>query len=135
VHVLNEHAARHDGAIYIGRRSKWGNPFRIGVDGDGAAVIAKYARWLRDQRDLLRALDELRGKDLLCSARRSHVPAICCCGSPMDAKRASRVALGGMIAAHISRSRGPARWPGGRSDRPPPQPGTRFRVKTRPGRP
>jgi hypothetical protein len=48
------------------RGSQWGNPFLICVDGDGAAVIAKRARWLRDQHYLLRALDELRGKDLLC---------------------------------------------------------------------
>ena len=34
------------GAIYIGRGSKWGNPFRIGPDGDRATVIAKYERWL-----------------------------------------------------------------------------------------
>ena len=54
------------GAIYIGRGSKWGNPFRIGPDGDRAAVIAKYAGWLRDQHHLLRALDELRGRDLVC---------------------------------------------------------------------
>jgi hypothetical protein len=61
-----KHAAgRHDGAIYIGRGSKWGNPFRIGVDGDRAAVIAKHARWLGTSY-LLRAVDELRGKDLLC---------------------------------------------------------------------
>lgn len=32
------------GAVYIGRGSKWGNPFRIGRDGDRAAVIAKYER-------------------------------------------------------------------------------------------
>jgi len=64
--VLNKHAAgKHDGAIYIGRGSKWGDPFRIGVDGDRAAVIAKHARWLRGQHHLLRALDELRGKSLL----------------------------------------------------------------------
>ena len=50
-----------------------GNPFRIGVDGDRAAVIAKHARWLRDQHHLLRALDELRGKDLLCFC----APAAC----------------------------------------------------------
>jgi hypothetical protein len=50
----------------IGRGSKWGNPFRIGPDGDRAAVIAKHARWLADQHDLLRALDELRGRDLVC---------------------------------------------------------------------
>jgi hypothetical protein len=72
--VLNKHAVgRHDGAIYIGRGSKWGNPFRIGVDGDRATVIARYARWLRDQHYLLGALDELRGKDLLCFC----APAAC----------------------------------------------------------
>ncbi len=33
--ALNKHAAgKLDGAIYTGRGSKWGNPFRIGVDGD-----------------------------------------------------------------------------------------------------
>ncbi len=55
-----------DGAVYIGRGSKWGNPFVIGRDGDRATVIAKYARYLRTRHDLLRALDELRGKDLVC---------------------------------------------------------------------
>jgi hypothetical protein len=54
------------GAVYIGRGSKWGNPFRIVADGDRAAVIAKHALWLADQHDLLRALDELRGRDLVC---------------------------------------------------------------------
>jgi len=54
------------GAIYIGRGSKWGNPFRIGQDGDRAAAILKHERWLADQHHLLRALDELRGHDLVC---------------------------------------------------------------------
>jgi hypothetical protein len=54
------------GAVYIGRGSKWGNPFRIGPDGDRGAVIARYERWLADQRHLLRALDELCGRDLVC---------------------------------------------------------------------
>jgi len=54
------------GAVYIGRGSKWGNPFRIGLDGDRAAVIVKHERWLADQHHLLRALDELRGRDLVC---------------------------------------------------------------------
>ena len=54
------------GANYFGRGSKWANPFRIGPDGDRATVIAKYARWLHDQHHLLRALDELRGRDLVC---------------------------------------------------------------------
>ena len=43
--VLNKHhAGVPAGAVYIGRGSKWGNPFRIGPDGDRAAVIAKYER-------------------------------------------------------------------------------------------
>jgi hypothetical protein len=113
--VLNKHAAgKHHGAIYIGRGSKWGNPFRIGADGDRAAVIAKHARWLRDQHHLLRALDELRGKDLLC---------FCAPAAPRRSAAAARqrvtggphrvVALGRMTAVHTSRSRGPARRPGG----------------------
>lgn len=53
-------------AVYIGRGGKWGNPFRIGPDGDRAAVIARHAAWLGEQRELLRSLDELRGRDLVC---------------------------------------------------------------------
>jgi hypothetical protein len=65
--VLNKH---HVGvpadAVYVGRGSKWGNPFRIGRDGDRAAVIAKYERWLADQHHFLRALDDLAGRHLVC---------------------------------------------------------------------
>jgi hypothetical protein len=65
--VLNKHhTGVLAGAVYIGRGSKWGNPFRIGPDGDRAAVIAKFERWIADQHQLLRALDELRGRDLVC---------------------------------------------------------------------
>jgi len=32
------------GAVYIGRPSKWGNPFVIGKDGDREEVIAKCWR-------------------------------------------------------------------------------------------
>ena len=70
--VLNNHAVgSHADAVYIGRSSKWGNPFRIGIDGDRAAVIAKYEWWLRNQHHLLRALDELRGQNLLCFCAQS----------------------------------------------------------------
>ncbi|MDU1497893.1 MULTISPECIES: DUF4326 domain-containing protein [Bradyrhizobium] len=65
--VLNKHhVGIPAGAVYIGRGSKWGNPFRIGQDSDRAAVIAKHVRWLADQHHLLRVLDELRGRDLVC---------------------------------------------------------------------
>jgi hypothetical protein len=72
--VLNKHTAgSRSGAVYIGRGSKWGNPFRIGADGDRAMVIAKFERSLCDRHDLLRALDELRGKNLVCYC----APAAC----------------------------------------------------------
>ena len=65
--VLNKREAGVPaGAVYIGRGCKWGNPFRIGRDGDRAAVIVKHQRWLADRHHLLRALDELRGRDLVC---------------------------------------------------------------------
>ena len=72
--VLNKHVwGVPEGAVYIGRGSKWGNPFRIGVDGDRATVVVKHERWLADQPPLLRALDELRGRDLVCFC----APAAC----------------------------------------------------------
>ena len=52
--VLNKHhTGVPAGTVYIGRGSKWGNPFRIGPDGDRAAVIAKFERWLADQAPAL----------------------------------------------------------------------------------
>lgn len=32
--------------VYIGRPSKWGNPFVIGKDGSRDTVIGKYRLWL-----------------------------------------------------------------------------------------
>jgi len=54
------------GAVRIDRRTKWGNPFVIGQHGDRASVIARYEARLRTRPDLLKALSELRGKDLVC---------------------------------------------------------------------
>lgn len=55
------------GAIYIGRPSRWGNPFAIGKDGDRATVIAKYRAWLLANPELVAAAKrELVGKDLVC---------------------------------------------------------------------
>lgn len=50
--------------VFIGRPSKWGNPYKIGLDGDRAAVIAKYREWLRQHPTL--DPRELRGKVLAC---------------------------------------------------------------------
>jgi len=54
------------GATYVGRPSKWGNPFKIGRDGTREQVIAKYREWLLENEELLEALPELTGKDLYC---------------------------------------------------------------------
>ena len=62
--------------VYIGRPSKWGNPFRIGKDGSRAQVIQKYARWIHlpAQAGLRAAARrELRGKALGCFC----VPQFC----------------------------------------------------------
>ena len=55
-------------AIYVGRPSKWGNPFVIGKDGTREQVIAKYKNWLLTQNQVPSNLDpdELTGKDLVC---------------------------------------------------------------------
>lgn len=52
--------------VYIGRPSKWGNPFVIGQDGTRDEVIKKYETWIRTQQHLLDALPELKGKILGC---------------------------------------------------------------------
>ena len=55
------------GAVYIGRGSKWGNPFHIGRDGTREEVINKYQNLLRTRPDLTAdAVSELKGKDLIC---------------------------------------------------------------------
>ena len=54
-----------DNAVYIGRPSKWGNPFVIGLDGTREEVISKYANWLH-KSGLIEQVGELRGKDLVC---------------------------------------------------------------------
>jgi len=59
--------------IYIGRPSKWGNPFVIGKDGTRDEVIKKYHTWLLTQPDLLAELPTLKGKVLGCYC----APAAC----------------------------------------------------------
>jgi hypothetical protein len=55
------------GAVYVGRPSKWGNPYQIGISGTRTEVIQMYREDLEDAlNDNPRYLDELRGKDLVC---------------------------------------------------------------------
>ncbi|MBW2632190.1 MAG: DUF4326 domain-containing protein [Deltaproteobacteria bacterium] len=60
------HCKREDYDVYIGRSSKWGNPFRIGKHGTRKEVINKYRRWILRQPKLLNSLDEICGKVLGC---------------------------------------------------------------------
>lgn len=60
------HCRREPHHVYIGRYSKWGNPFRIGSDGTREEVIRRYERYLAQQPQLLADLPELRGKTLGC---------------------------------------------------------------------
>ena len=60
------HCKRDRYDVYIGRPSKWGNPFAIGRDGTRAQVIARYERWVRSQPELIAALPELEGETLGC---------------------------------------------------------------------
>ena len=53
-------------AVYIGRPSVWGNPYRVGPDGDRGAVVAKYRQHVLGRVDLLRRVPDLVGVDLAC---------------------------------------------------------------------
>ena len=65
VHNKYKNTAPSD-AVYIGRPTKWGNPFVIGKDGTREDVIRKYEEWIVTQPNLMQALHELRNKDLVC---------------------------------------------------------------------
>lgn len=57
------HCKKEPYDVYIGRPSKWGNPFTIGKDGTREEVLALYLAWVETQ-DL--PLHELRGCRLGC---------------------------------------------------------------------
>ena len=69
------HCKRSPYDVYIGRPSKWGNPFsHLAPDRTIAEfrvasrqeAIARYEEWLLGQPELVAALPELRGKVLGC---------------------------------------------------------------------
>lgn len=61
--VVNIRKEKYD--VYIGRGSKWGNPYIIGRDGTREEVIEKYKKhfW---KSGLANKLHELKGKRLGC---------------------------------------------------------------------
>jgi len=60
------HCKKEKYDVYIGRPSKWGNPFQIGKDGTRDEVIEKYKAWILKQPELLNSLSELKDKILGC---------------------------------------------------------------------
>jgi len=67
--VLNKRTDKiPDDAVYVGRPSKWGNPFKIGEDGTRGDVIIKYHSRILNilMFQDTRYLEDLKGKDLVC---------------------------------------------------------------------
>ena len=53
-------------AVFVDRRGPFGNPFKIGRDGDRDEVCDKFEKWIGDQSEILGRVDKLRGKVLVC---------------------------------------------------------------------
>ena len=66
------HCKRESYDVYIGRPSKWGNPFKIGLDGTREEVIEKYRNYIMGSY-LLEDTKELKGQTLGCYCK----PAAC----------------------------------------------------------
>ena len=64
--VVNKYKSQYD--VYIGRGSKWGNPFPITETASREQVIAKYREWITNGngKHLLKDLHELKDKRLGC---------------------------------------------------------------------
>lgn len=52
--------------VYIGRPSKWGNPFKVGRDGNNEECKEKYREHIKNRKDLLDSLSELKGCAIGC---------------------------------------------------------------------
>ena len=58
-----------EGAVYVGRPTKWGNPYRVGAepyDGDGGQTLEEALYAYRHLTVPHLPVAELRGKDLAC---------------------------------------------------------------------
>ena len=60
------HCKKEKYDVYIGRPSKWGNPFIVGNHGTRAEVIEKYRDYILKNLKLLNSLHELEGRILGC---------------------------------------------------------------------
>lgn len=64
INLNSDSADEH--TVYIGRPSKWGNPYRAGIDGTKTEVLALYKQHVLSTPELLNSLNELEGKTLAC---------------------------------------------------------------------
>ena len=70
--VVNiRHGESYD--VLIDRWTKWGNPYRVGIDGTREECVTGYRFWIKRQPELLASLGELKGKRLGCWC----VPLLC----------------------------------------------------------
>lgn len=53
-----------ENTINVARPGKWGNQFRVGVDGDAAQCVAKFRERATGAKNTIRI--RLRGKNLAC---------------------------------------------------------------------
>jgi len=60
------HCKKEEYDVYIGRPSKWANPFVIGKDGTREEVLIKYENFLLQHVELLNDLYQLKDKILGC---------------------------------------------------------------------
>ena len=63
---LREVNLRDPDVVRIDRRTAWGNPYVVGIDGTRSEVIESYRRWIKGRPELLERLGELKGKRLAC---------------------------------------------------------------------
>lgn len=55
------------GAVYVGRPTKFGNPFPMATKEDRGVVVQKYREYVQQNPELIKAIKkELCGKDLVC---------------------------------------------------------------------
>ena len=57
---------KHEDNVYIGRGSKWGNPYKVTNPNRRKWALYKYEKYIKGNRSLLQCLPELRGKTLGC---------------------------------------------------------------------
>ena len=60
------HCKKEPYDVYIGRGSKWGNPFVIGPDGTREDVMSKCEMYIMNNPYLIQCLPELIGKTVGC---------------------------------------------------------------------